>query len=63
MTSHHNIVFTTILLRVAVQDSRVRLLDFRKTNFQGMRRELGAVDLEKFGRLGGGRRKHSARQL
>ena len=35
-----------ILLRVRVQDSRVRLLDFRKVNFEGMRRELGDVDWE-----------------
>ena len=27
-------------MRVRVQDSRVRLLDFRKTNLEGMRREL-----------------------
>ena len=33
-----------ILLRVRVQDSRVRLLDFRKANLEGMRRELGDVD-------------------
>ena len=42
--SDHNIVCAKILLRVRVQDSRVRLLDFRKANFEGMRRELGDVD-------------------
>ena len=36
-----------ILFRVRVQDSRVRLLDFRKANLEGMRRELGDVDWEK----------------
>ena len=36
-----------ILLRVRVQDSRVRLLDFRKANLEGRRRELGEVDWEK----------------
>ena len=35
------------LLRVRVQDRRVRLLDFRKANFEGMRREFGDVDWEK----------------
>ena len=35
-----------ILLRVRVQDSRERLLDFRKANLEGMRRELGDVDWE-----------------
>ena len=44
--SNHNIVCAKILLRVRVQDSRVRLLDFRKANFEGMRRELGDVDWE-----------------
>ncbi len=34
--SDHNIVCTNILLRVRVQDSRVRLLDFRKANLDGM---------------------------
>ena len=34
-------------MRVRVQDSRVRLLDFRKANFESMRRELGDVDWEK----------------
>ena len=42
--SDHNVVCANILLRVRVQDSRVRLLDFRKANFEGMRRELGDVD-------------------
>ena len=32
------------LLRVRVQDGRVRLLDLRKANFEGMSRELGDVD-------------------
>ena len=45
-SSDLNIVCAKILLRVRVQDSRVRLLDFRKANFEGMRRELGDVDLE-----------------
>ena len=44
--SDNNIVFAKILLRVGVQDRRVRLLDFRKANFEGMRRELGDVDWE-----------------
>ena len=35
-----------ILLKVRVQDSRVRLLDFRKVNLEGMRREFGDVDWE-----------------
>ena len=35
-----------ILLRVRVQHSRVKLLDFRKANLEGMRRELGDVDWE-----------------
>ena len=35
-----------ILLRVRVLDSRVRLLDFRKENLEGVRRELGDVDWE-----------------
>ena len=43
-SSDHKIVCATILLRVGVQDSRVRLLDFRKANFEDMRRELGDVD-------------------
>ena len=34
------------LLRVRVQDSRVRLLNFRKANLEGMKRELGDVDWE-----------------
>ena len=34
-------------MRVRVQDSRVRLLYFRKANLEGMRRELGDVDWEK----------------
>ena len=38
--SDHNIVCEKILLRVRVQDSRVRLLYFRKANFEGMRRKL-----------------------
>ena len=41
--SDHNIVCARILLRVRVQDSKVRLLDFRKANFEGMRREFGDV--------------------
>ena len=44
--SDHNILCTKILLMVRVQDGRVRLLDFRKANFEGMRRELGDVDWE-----------------
>ena len=44
--SDHNIVCAKILLRVRVQDSRVRLLDFRKANFEGVRRELCDVDWE-----------------
>ena len=44
--SDHNIVCAKTLLRVRVQDSQVRLLDFRKANFEGMRREFGAVDWE-----------------
>ena len=44
--SDQNIVCAKILLRVRVQDRRVRLLDFRKTNLEGMRRELGDVDWE-----------------
>ena len=39
-----NIVCAKILLRVRVQDSRVRPLDFRKANLEGMRRELGDAD-------------------
>ena len=35
-----------ILFGVRVQESRVRLFDFRKANFEGMRRELGDVDWE-----------------
>ena len=42
--SDHNIVCAKILLRVRVQDSRERLLDFRKANFESMRRELGGLD-------------------
>ena len=45
-SSDYNIVCAKILLRVEVQDSRVRLLDYRKTNFEGVRRELGDVDWE-----------------
>ena len=44
--SDHNIVCAKILLRVRDQDSWVRLLDFRKANFEGMRRELGDIDWE-----------------
>ena len=44
--SDHDIVCAKILLRVRVQDSRERLLDFRKVNLEGMRRELGDVDWE-----------------
>ena len=44
--SDHNIVCAKILLRVRVQDSGVRLLYFRKANFEGMR-ELVDVDWEK----------------
>ena len=40
-TSDHNIVCGRILVRVRVQNSEVRLLDFkRKANFEGKRREL-----------------------
>ena len=35
------------LLRVRVQDSRERLLDFKKANLEGMSRELGDADWEK----------------
>ena len=35
-----------ILFGVRVQESKVRLFDFRKANFEGMRRELGDVDWE-----------------
>ena len=45
-TSDHNIVCAKILLRVRVQERRVRLLDFRKANLEGMRRELGDADWE-----------------
>ena len=56
--SDHNIVCATILLRVRVQDSRVRLLDFRKANFEGMRREFGdsnnrTISIRKMGNLQG----------
>ena len=44
--SDHNFVCAKILLRVRVQDCRVRLLDFRKANIEGRRRELGDVDWE-----------------
>ena len=44
--SDHNIVCAKILLRVRVQESRVSLLDFRKANFEGLRRELSDVDWE-----------------
>ena len=44
--SDHNIVCAKTLLRVRVQDSRVRLFDFRIANFEGTRRELGDVDWE-----------------
>ena len=46
-TSDQNIVCEKTLLRVRVRDSKVRLLDFRKANHEGMRRELGDVDWEK----------------
>ena len=36
-----------ILFKVRVQNSRVRRLDFRKVNLEGMRRESGDVDWEK----------------
>ena len=39
--SDHNIVCAKILLRVRDQDSRARLFDFRKSNLEGMRRDLG----------------------
>uniref|UniRef100_A0A8C4Q0S8 Endonuclease/exonuclease/phosphatase domain-containing protein n=1 Tax=Eptatretus burgeri TaxID=7764 RepID=A0A8C4Q0S8_EPTBU len=42
-----NLVCAKTLLRVRVQDSRVRLLDFRKANLKGMRSELGYADLVK----------------
>ena len=42
--SDHNIVCAKILLRVRVQDSGLRPLDFRKSNFEHMRRELVDVD-------------------
>ena len=42
----HNIVCAKIMLRVRVQDSRVRLLDFRKANLEGTRREMSDVDWE-----------------
>ena len=44
--SDHNIVCAKMLLRVRVQASRERLLDFKKANFEGRRRELGYVDWE-----------------
>ena len=44
--SDHNIVCAKTLLRVRVQDRRVRLLDFRKANLEGLRRELSDVDWE-----------------
>ena len=44
--SDHNILCANVLLSVRVQDIRVRLLDFRKANFEGMRRESGDVYLE-----------------
>ena len=44
--SDHNIVCAKIMLRDRVQGSRVRLLGFRKANFEGMRRELSDVDWE-----------------
>ena len=43
----HNIVCARIMSMVRVQDSRVRLLDFRKGNLEGRRRELVDVDWEK----------------
>jgi len=46
-SSDHNIVCAKTLLRVRVQDSRLRLLDFRKANLEGMRRELVDVDWKK----------------
>ena len=45
-SSDHYIACAKILLSVKVQDSRGRLLDFRKANFEGMKRELGDVDWE-----------------
>ena len=36
VSSDHNIGCAKILLRVRIQDSRVRLLDFRKVNLEGM---------------------------
>ncbi len=56
--SDHNIVCAKILLRVRVQNSRVRLLDFRKANFDGVRRELGeannrTISIRKMGNLQG----------
>ncbi len=45
--SDHNMMCAKILSRERVQDSRVSLFDFRKANFEGMRRELGDVDWEK----------------
>ena len=44
--SDHNIVCAKIPLRVRVQDSRVRLLDFSKAILEGMRRELDNIDWE-----------------
>ena len=46
--SDHNFVCAKILLRVRVKDSRVRLLDFRKANLEGMRRELDDLDWETY---------------
>ena len=46
-SSDHNIVYARNLLRVRVQDCRVRLLDLRKTNLKGMRRELGDEEWER----------------
>ena len=43
VASDHNFVCAKILLRVRVQDSRVRRLHFREANVEGMRRELGDV--------------------
>ena len=44
--SDHNSVCAKILFKVGVQDRRVRLLDFKKANLEGMRKELGDVHLE-----------------
>ena len=41
--SDHNIVSATLLLRYEFCDDGVRLLDFRKTNFERMKSDLGAL--------------------